>query len=262
MMAVGKGEKRQRRVLLFGLLGALLLAATFQGATAQTSLLAYVGAGLKGPATELAQAYEKQSGVRVEMILNSSGALLGQLELSRKGDIYMPGGMPFVALAKKAGFIAEMVGPLAYHYPVIIVPKGNPAHISKVQDLARPGVRLILPDKESTALGKSALKIFANINLSAAIEKNVKAYVETGPKVPMTIMLGQGDAGIGEFSDASKHSASLEMVDIDPEVNVVDEIPCALLTCSAQPAAAREFLRFMKANGAAVFAKHGFKTQL
>ncbi len=255
------GKQRLRWLLGLSLIGWLWLGGLAWAAPAQNTLLAYVGAGLKDPAGELATLYESKTGVRVELILNSSGALLSQLELSKKGDIYLPGGMPFVMMAKQKGYIGEMVGPLAYHFPVIIVPKGNPAHIAKVEDLARPGVQLILPDKDSTALGKSALKIFANLNLSAPILKNVKAYVETGPKVPLTIALGQGDAGIAEYSDASKNRA-LELVAIDPAVNVVDEIPCAVLTCSAQREAALTFLQFVKENGAAVFAKHGFKTKL
>jgi len=231
-----------------------------QGQEPKAPLFAYIGAGLKEPVTELAQMYEQKTGVRIEMTFNNSGALLNQLETAKRGDIYMPGGMPYVEMAEKNGHIAEMAGPIAYHVPVIATPKGNPAKISKIQDLARPGIKLIMPEKEATALGKTAFKIFDKIGIDKEVEKNIIAYVETAPKVPAMLLLGQGNAGIAEYSNISKNLDKLDLVEIDPALNMVEEIPCALLNYSSRKEQAGDFLEFVKKEGPAVFKKHGFKT--
>lgn len=228
----------------------------------KTSLFAYVGANLKDPVSELAQAYEQKTGVKVELTFNNAGALLNQLETMKKGDIYMPGGMPFIEAAQKKGHIDQVVGPVAYHTPVIITPKGNPAQISNVQDLSRPGLKLVIPDKEATAIGKIVFKTFDKLGIAESIEKNAPTYVESPAKVVAAILLGQGDAGIVEYSNTYKNLEKLDVVEIDPAVNIVDQIPCATLNYSNQKDQAKDFLEFMIKEGPAVFEKYGFKIKI
>lgn len=266
--------QKKPTVLLMAVLAAVFLAGC--GSVAQekkdagtssppgqkTPLFAYVGAGLKEPVSEIAGIYEQKTGVKVEMTFNNSGVLLSQLETSKKGDIYMPGGMPFVEMARQKGHIAETVGPIAYHVPVIVTPKGNPAKITRVQDLANSGVKLIMPDKEATAVGKSAFKMFVNLGIAGNVEKNIIVYVETAPKVLTALTMGQGNAGIAEYSNVSSNLEKFDLIEIDPSINVIDQFPCALLNESTQKEQAGDFLKFMQEEGPAVFAKYGFKTKL
>lgn len=248
------------RIVMMVVLGLLLLSGIMVWGASKSTLFAYVGAGIKAPVVELAELFEAKTGIKVEMTFNNSGALLGQLQLSRKGDLYIPGSMSFVEKAKSAGFVAEIVGPLAYHVPIIITPKQNPAKIAGIGDLAKPGVKLVLPDKQSTALGQTAFKIFAKIGVTEAVEQNIQAYLETPMKVIAAIQMGQGDAGIVEYSNAANYQDKLSFIEIDPAVNEVEELPCASLTVSKQPEAAALFLEFAKTEGPGFFAKHGFKT--
>jgi molybdate transport system substrate-binding protein len=228
---------------------------------AKAPLFAYVGANLKEPVSELAQAYEQKTGVKVELTFNNSGALLNQLETMKKGDIYMPGGMPFVEAAQKKGYIDEVVGPIAYHTPVIITPKGNPANISSVRDLAHSSLKLVIPDKEATAIGKTVFKTFDKLGITESVKKNEPTYVESPAKVVAAILMGQGDAGIVEYSNTYKNLEKLDVVEIDPAVNIVDQIPCATLIFTNQIDQAKDFLAFMKTEGPAAFEKYGFKTK-
>ncbi len=263
-------SKKYKQILKYGLL-TLLVIFLFAGCgkssnpapeKAEETLFAYVGANLKEPVSELAQLYEQKTGVKVELTFNNSGTLLNQLETMKKGDIYMPGGMPYVEKAKQKGYIGEMVGPIAYHTPVIIVPKGNPAQISKVQDLTRPGLKLVIPDKEATAIGKAVFQTFNKLEIAGGVEKNVLTYVESPAKVVSTLLMGQGDAGIVEYSNIYKNEEKLDRVEIDPAVNIIEQIPCAMLNVSSQKELTKDFLEFMKSEGPAIFAKYGFKTKI
>lgn len=229
---------------------------------AKQALFAYVGAGLKEPVSEIARLYQQKTGVKVDMTFNNTGALLTQMVTSKKGDIYVPGGMTDLDKAKQKGCIAETVSPLAYHTPVILVPKGNPAHITKVQDLANPGIKLIMPDQKATALGQSAAKTFDQLGITAQVEKNILTTVETGPKVLTTLLMKQGNAAIGEYAQYYANKDKVDMVPIDPAVNHPEEVPAALLTYSNQKDQAKDFLKFMKEEGPAVFAKYGFKEKI
>lgn len=223
------------------------------------TLFAYVGANLKDPVTELATAYEQKTGVKVELTFNNSGTLLNQVETTKKGDIYMPGGMPFVEQARQKGFIDQVMGPIAYHTPIIVTPKDNPAKIGSVEDLAKPGVKLVMPDKNATAIGKSAAKVFDKIGKTAEIDKNVAASLESPAKVLAAIQMGQGNAGIVEYSNTAKDKDKILVIEIDPKVNVIDEIPIASLVYASDKQLAGDFMKYVLENGPAVFEKYGFK---
>lgn len=227
----------------------------------QATLFAFVGANLKNPVTELAESYENETGVKVELTFNNSGALINQVDTMKQGDIFMPGGMTFVNKGKDKGFIDQVMGPIAYHTPVIITPKGNPANITSVEDLANEGVELVIPDKDATAIGKTAYKIFENIGKKDEIEKNIIANLETPAKVLAAITMGQGNAGIVECSNTFKDREKLDVIEIDPEVNEVEEIPITSLVYSTNKEAALAFMEYVQENGPAVFAKYGFKTE-
>ncbi len=227
----------------------------------QSSLYAYAGANLKDPVTELAQMFEQKTGVKVEITFNNSGALLNQLETTKKGDIYLPGNNSFVEKAKQAGHIENTAGPVAYITPVIITPKGNPAKIAKVEDLANEGIKLVIPDKEATALGKTAFKIFAKVGIAAKAEQNILASMETPAKVMAAITMGQGNAGIVELSNTLKDRDKIEVIEIDPKVNEIEAIPVATLKYSTNKEQADAFMKFAAEEGPAVFAKYGFKAK-
>ncbi|WHH58732.1 molybdate ABC transporter substrate-binding protein [Petroclostridium sp. X23] len=225
------------------------------------TLFAYVGANLKNPVSDLAASYEEKTGVKVELTFNNSGMLMNQLETMKKGDIYMPGGMPFVEQAKQKGHIDQVVGPIAYHTPVIITPKDNPAQVSSLDDLSKEGVKLVIPDKDATAIGKTAYKIFNKTGKTAEIEKNIIANLETPPKVLAAITMGQGNAGIVEYSNTFKDKEKIEVIEIDPKVNEVEQIPIASLVYSADKELAADFMKYVQENGPVAFEKYGFKTK-
>ncbi len=225
------------------------------------TLMAYVGANLKNPVMDLAQAYEQKTGIKVELTFNNSGALLNQVETMKKGDIYMPGGMPFVEQAKQKGHVDEVIGPIAFHTPVIITPKGNPAQVLSVEDLTKQGVKLLIPDKDATAIGKATYRIFNKIGKTAQIEKNIIANLEAPPKVLAAIIMGQGNAGIVEYSNTYKDRDKIEVIEIDPEINQAEQIPISSLVYTTQKDQALDFMKYVQENGPETFEKYGFKTK-
>lgn len=241
-------------------LGVLFAAiAAIAAAQPASTLFAYVGTGIKDPVIELGAMYERKTGVKIEMTFNNSGSLVGQLKLSKSGDIFMPGSAAFVDMAKEAGLVAEVSGPIAYHVPVIIVPKENKANIRGIRDFGRKGVRLILPDLKATALGQAVSKVFEAAGIADAAGANVIAFMETPQKVAAAMSLGQGDAGIVDYNAIVQYADRFTVIEIDPTLNVVEVLPCAVLSCGTKQDQARDFMAFVEREGPAVFAKYGFK---
>jgi molybdate transport system substrate-binding protein len=225
------------------------------------TLLAYVGGQLKEPFQQLAAMYEKKTGVKVEMIFNNCGSLLSQLEMSRKGDIFIAGGVEFVEKVRQKGNAAEVSEPLAYHVPVIITPKGNPAGIADVRDLAKPGVKLLMPDAKATAIGADAIKVFDKLGIIAEVEKNTVASLATPSHVLAAMLMGQGNAAVVSYNVIPKAEDKINVVRIDPKVNVVGSIHCVVLSFSEHLSQAADFSSFLAKSGPEVFEAYGFKPE-
>lgn len=255
----GRAVSRAAAALLCAL-GIAVAGTAPAAAQGKATLFAYVGTGIKGPVSELCSLYEARTGTKIEMTFNNSGSLVGQLKLNKSGDLFMPGSLSFVEAAAKDGFIAATSKPMGYHVPVIVVPKGNPARIAGVADLGRSGVRLVMPDRKATALGKSAAVIFQKAGIAAGADVNTVASMESPQKVVAALILGQGDAGIADYGSAAGNADKLDFIDIDPSLNIIDDLPCAVLSCGSNRDEAMKFLAFAEAEGPAIFAKHGFKT--
>lgn len=225
------------------------------------SLYAYVGAGLKEPFEDLKEMYEEQTGIEIEVNYNSSGAHVSQIMTAEEGDIMMPGGMPFIKKLDEEDMIDSVEGPIAYHVPVIVTPKDNPAGIKVFEDLTKDDVELIVPEIEGTALGKTFGEIMDNSGLRDEIEDQIIVQVETGPKVLATLMMDEGNAAITEYAGWNKKQDELDMIEIDPEINEVDDLPVAVLSVSEKKEAAEEFQKFIMEEGPAAFEKHGFKIE-
>ena len=86
--------KRRRWCSIINLVLAFLIASFLvypQFGFAKDMLLVYSGAGMRKPMDKIGIAFEKKYGVAVTYNYAGSNTLLSQIELTKKGDVYMPG---------------------------------------------------------------------------------------------------------------------------------------------------------------------------
>lgn len=222
------------------------------------SLLVHSGAGLSKAMDEMGQAFEKKYGAKVNFNYAACAQLLSQMEINKQGDVFVGGSLSDMDVAKQKGFSDKHVE-VAYHIPAIAVPKGNPAGITCLADLAKPGVKLILGDEKTNAIGKKGVKIFEKNNLQAEIEKNVVARAATVNEIVTKIGMGQADAGL-IFEDNGADAKDIEVISIPQEQNAIDKVPVCVLSFSQNVELAQAFVDFTTSEeGKAIFVKHGFK---
>lgn len=220
-------------------------------------LLVYSGAGLKKPMEEIKTSYESDHDVAIEYVYAGSAQLLAQIQLSGKGDVFIVGSEEVYkdAQMKNLAGTPELV---AHHTPCIAVRKGNPKHILSLEDMAKPGITVILGDPKANAIGLSARKIIEKNKLSG-ITANTVAETATVNELVLQLAMGQADAAI-VTKDSIVHSPKVGCIEIAPDKNIEQIIPVGILTCSNHKTEAESFAGFIASPaGKNMFRKNGFE---
>jgi len=137
---------------------------------------------MRKPMDDIRTLFEGEYGIPINYNYAGSNTLLSPMELTYKGDVYMPGATYYFNIAKEKG-TADYEQRVAYHVPVTAVLKGNPAGITSLADLAKSGVTVILGDSKAAAIGKPGNKILDENGIydTVANERTRGLYVyETG----------------------------------------------------------------------------------
>jgi len=225
-------------------------------AAQQDTLLVFAGAGLKAPLDEIGPAFTRKYGISVQYNYGGAGTLVTQMNLTRKGDVFMPGSTTEFQTAKDQGLVTtnQLV---AYHVPVIAVQKGNPKNITSLKDFARPGLKIALGDANATAIGKAGAKMFKQLNITAAVEKNVVTRTPTINELTVIMNLGQADAALLTLDQIDP--TKVDTITIPVKDNAVLITPIGVTTYSQNADAANKFVAYVASDeGKAFFAKYNF----
>lgn len=249
------------RFRTLGILGCLALLLIPVIAPAD-EITVFAGSASQPPLEELAATWQQQTGNRVILHFGGSGTMLNQIRLTGAGDIYIPGSPDFLSKAQRFQLLDADAKILAYLLPAIIVPKGNPAKISGLNDLARPGLRVGMADPEGVCVGLYGVELLAFNHLLEKVRPNLVGMVESCAKAAAMIPLGQVDAVLGWREFGNWNPAASEVILLQPaQIPRIAYIPAAVIRTSTRKRAAGDFLRFLTGpEGAAVFARWGYIT--
>ncbi|MEA3255485.1 MAG: molybdate ABC transporter substrate-binding protein [Candidatus Altiarchaeota archaeon] len=224
-----------------------------------SSLFVYSGAGMRKPMDEIGILFKQKYGVNVEYNYAGSNTLLSQIELTKKGDAYMPGATMYIEKAREKGFV-DYEQLVAYHTPVIAVPEGNPAGITCLKDLTKQGVKVILGDPKAAAIGRNGDKILEKNKMFDAVDANIIARSATVNELIVYICMGTADASIIWKASLAGTENETEVIEILEEQNIIKIIPLGTLTFSENKDMAKKFVDYVSSDeGKAVFKKHGFR---
>lgn len=242
---------------------------------ADKPLRCYVGGTMVPVMTELARTYTNETHQEIDIDHADSGQLLIKIEQTGKGDLYVCHD-PFLGGLMKKG-LGSRGWTVAVVTPTIITPKGNPAKIKGLADLARPGVRLGLTHQTFSTLGHINPIMFEKAGLRQKIESNIKTRTRSGGQVRAAVEMGHLDAALVWNAVAHLRKDHLEIIPIapkylpDPKVDAVTSatfgrvdmshirVTIATLKCSKQPERAKAFAEFAASpRGRAAFDKYGF----
>jgi molybdate transport system substrate-binding protein len=219
--------------------------------------------------TEIAKSFESlHPGVSVVISFANSQLLAQQLAQGAPADIFASASLKYMQSAVDTGRVAkDSAKVFARNKLIVIYPKTNPAQITSLQDLVKPGIKIVMGDK-TIPIGSYALTFLENASKDAEftpgykdnVLANVVSYEDNVKSVVTKVILGEADAGIVYFSDVSGEPlGKVSMLTIPDALNVVAEYPIAVVSDSKVPELAKEFIDFvLSMDGQAVLAKYGF----
>lgn len=228
---------------------ALLLAAGCNRQTTTTPtappapLRVFCAAGLKSAVENIALTYQHEGLGVVELQYGASQSLLASLEISRSGDLYIPGDDSFLEPARAKGLIAETI-PLAQMSVVVVVRPGNPKNIRALADLFRDDVKFGVPNPDAAAAGKLARAALQRAGRWEQLQPRVAVFKPTVNDVAADVKLGALDAGF-VFDAVARQYPGLETVTLPELQSAIAKVPVAVLRSSMQPTAALRFARYL-----------------
>lgn len=232
---------------------------------AEQRLMVFAGAASKPPAEKAAKAFEKKTGVKVDVVFGGSGYVMSQMILGKTGDIYFPGSSDYMELAKKKGVVfPETERIVVYLVNAINVQKGNPKNIKTLKDLTRSGLKVAIANPEGVCVGIYAVEIIEK-NFTPkekkAFKMNLINYAESCEKTATVISLKAADAVIGWEVFHYWDPERIETIPLKPsEVIRIGYIPVAISTFTKNRDLAGQFINFLLSEeGKAIFrASHYF----
>jgi len=129
-----------------------------------------------------------------------SNALAAQIQLGAPADVFASANTMLPAQLYAKNLCSKPVV-FTRNTLVIVMPKSNPAGIHSIYDLTKNGVKLDIA-ASGVPVGSYTLQILKNMNLSAAVLKNVVSQETDVREVLAKVALGEADAGFVYSTDA------------------------------------------------------------
>ena len=227
----------------------------------EKQLLIFCGAASKPAMEEIASRFERERGVKVHIIMGGSGSLLSQMELSRKGDIYVPGSPDYIITGERKNLLVKGSSrTVAYLVPAIITPSGNPADIRSLGDLAKPGVRVAIGNPETVCLGLYAIEILEKSGLLEKVMRNVVTFGASCSKTANLPTLRNVDAILGWRVFHFWNPGRMDYVPISPGlIPRISHINISIPVFARDTGLSKEFIDFvLSPKGRAIYEKHGY----
>jgi molybdate transport system substrate-binding protein len=186
-----------------------------------------------------------------------SNALETQIEQGAPADVFAAASpkQPAALYEKK---LVDKPVKFATNRLVLIVPKNNPAHITSVNDITKPGVKLVIC-QEAVPCGDYARKAFENLGITEAAMKNVVSQTTDVTQVVAQVATGQADAGFVYITDAKSAGAKVSVIELPAQAKPHTEDFIAIVKSGTNQASAQAFVKkVLSPQGQATLQAAGF----
>lgn len=223
------------------------------------SILVVVAASTQDAVQENAAKFSQDTGIEVRITADDSSKLAMQIANDVPADIFLSANEESAAFVKDKGFAQESVSLLGNSL-VIVVPKGNPAAVSKVEDLNGAAVKRVAIAGPTVPAGIYARQALTKLKLWAELEKEKKIIAGENVRVTLTyVERGEAEAGIVYATDARITDKVQAVYAFPAETHDPIIYSLVLLKSGQKNPAGRRFFDFLQSPGAAtVFKSYGF----
>ncbi|NIA20240.1 MAG: molybdate ABC transporter substrate-binding protein [Xanthomonadaceae bacterium] len=219
------------------------------------------GSANKPAMQAIAALYEQETGIKIHLLYGGSGTLLSQIELTRKGDIYLPGSPDYIIKAKHKQLIfPDSTRQVCYLIPAIITPKGNPKKIRTLQDLCNKGIKVGIGNPETVCLGLYAIELLEKNSLLKEVMKNVVVYGGSCSKTANLASLNKVDAIIGWRVFHFWNPDKMDFIPIEKKlIPRISYVPISIPVYARDKKKSQKFIDFVTSEkGQQLYRKYGY----
>jgi len=215
------------------------------------------GGSFRPPMERMAELFEKDTGTQVRLVFGQSEDLLPHVKLHSQGDVFVTHD-PYARYTEEANALLRCVV-VGHVGPVLVVVTGNPEGVQRIEDLARPGLRVCLPSPEFSTCGEMVFGLLERKGIRGDVTKNVgNALFRSHAQTATAIKLGHRDAGVMWNGVAHNWLDDIEIVPTPYEYEKEIRVTVIGLSYSEKRELVERFLAFSEANGEAVFREFGY----
>jgi molybdate transport system substrate-binding protein len=188
-----------------------------------------------------------------------SDELATQITEGAAADVYAAASSKYPQELYGQGLVEKPVT-FASNRLVLVVPKDNPANIQKVDDVAKPGTKLVIA-AEGVPVGDYTREVLDNLGLSAALD-NVVSNEEDVKGVLSKVSLGEADAGFVYITDSVAAGSDVKVIEVPMSAQPPIEYQIAVVSASKNKAGAEAFVeKVLSPEGQQVLKDAGFIIQ-
>jgi molybdate transport system substrate-binding protein len=223
-------------------LGLLLpLAACGAGSEDTMTLTVYAASSLTSTFEQVGEQFEAEhDGVDVKLSFGGSSDLVTQIQEGAPADVFASADTATMDQLTADGLANGDPQDFATNTLEIAVPPGNPAGVTDLQDLARPGTDLVVCAPE-VPCGAAARAVAKNAGVTLSPVSEEQSVTDVLAKVAS----GEADAGLVYVTDVLAAGGDVEGIDLPASTSVVNTYPIVAVEGSDHPDLAREFVELV-----------------
>ncbi len=142
--------------------------------------------------------FEKKTGVKIAYTGAFAAALGKSLLGSGRTEVFAGRVLDLAKKLREAGKM-EYFKPLCFTSYVMVTPKGNPANILAIEDMAKPGVRVVLAPEASPPGGQAVQALLKKAGIQEAVTKNAIIQGSCVQRTMDDVISARGDVSIVEL---------------------------------------------------------------
>lgn len=220
------------------------------GAASAGEVTVFAAASLKGAFTDIAKEHPD---LKVSFSFDGSNALVDQLAGGARADVFASADAKNMDNALAKGLIDGQPTVFTRNVLVLIVPKGNPAKVSGLND-SLTGKKLVVC-APGVPCGNATKTLAANLGVTLKPVSEETKVTDVRGKVES----GEADAGLVYATDAKSAGDKVETIAVPGSDKVVNTYPIALVKGAAHRPAGQAFIDAVRSEkGQAVLATYGF----
>jgi molybdate transport system substrate-binding protein len=246
-----------------------MITTTSIAAEEKPTLTVFAAASLTEAFNEIGQQFAQKTGSEVVFNFAGSQQLAQQLSQGATADVFASANKKEMDNAIAASAVVSGTEQIfVRNRLLVIVPKDNPAQITRLQDLARSGVKLVFAAEQVPVGGytRQALKKMSadpgfGADFEAKVSANLVSLEENVKAVVTKVSLGEVDAGVVYASDVTPAlKATIATIAIPDQFNQLAAYPIAP---TSQPPAGKEsaqqFVDFvLSPEGQSILSRYNF----